>query len=634
MIRDFTLHGEVDEHIEYYAMVMGPGLERHLYSFELGDRDDDYVVRFFSRGNELTLDSEGVTFRGTGGSFCEYMFGVDLPYDDLTRADVCNRLIVHGALQDVGEGLKFTARTAGRESYDSIFLNGNAISNFYFFISPGDPSLSVLDVQRELLRLTGKKLKRLKLASQHDGGLSHVAHSLMEWLQDLSPNLFVIELSNRTHRTYYDECREAFLHDHDLTGAMEVGLVARAQELGIDQYTRERIKIDMVYKHPENKSLIDEYKRLLVEASALDVVPPEVVARLSRLRTLSLRRRIPEVILTKLDHKFPLSARQDSTSRAGHFEEARTILEGLFLTGTEHVEHDKRDLESLIRAKHRATLTHASKFEEILLETGRRIDEASERGEAPPEAVNQFTTVVTYFDRYDACSETINHLSFIGESSLQPERVRSLRNNYEAFNQIKSGLFEECFFDPLLENKYLSAYGRKKIQTLQQGLRDLTQGEESYSSVAERLSAIARHEKNYNLLGTYFRNNMQLAYLYKSGEPADRLHQKVTTDLFVRGLIKEPISIDIFHVALQHILEEDFYVTEVLPQIVGRKDYKLRLDFLTNSGLDLFRIEELEKEYLERNRFPEEALPPIETLDLPSPQPASRMAAEPTGSDE
>ncbi|MCB0220998.1 MAG: TIGR04442 family protein [Chrysiogenetes bacterium] len=622
MIRDFTLHGQVDERIEYYAMVMGPNLERHLYSFELGGTDDDYVVRFFSRGNELTLDGEGVTFRGTGGSFCEYMFGVDLPYDDLTRADVCNRLIVHGALQDMGgDGLKFTARTAGRESYDSIFLNGNAVSNFYFFISPSDPAMSVLEIQRELLRLTGKKLKRLQLSSQREGGLSHVTHSLMEWLGDLAPNLFVIELTNRTHRTYYDECRQAFLDDHDLIGAVEVGLVARAQELGIDQYTRERIKIDMVYKHPENKSLIDEYKRLLVEASTLDVVPTEVVARLSRLRTLSLRRRIPEVILTKLDHKFPLSARQDTGEPvADHFEEARTILEGLFLTGTEHVDHDKRDLESLIRAKHRATLTHASKFEEILLETGRRIDEAADRDEAPPEAVQQFTTVVTYFDRYDACSETINHLSFIGESSLQPERIRSLRNNYEAFNQIKPGLFEECFFGPLLENKYLSGYGRKKIQTLQNGLKDLTQGEESYSSVAERLAAIAQQEKNYNLLGTYFRNNMQLAYLYKSGEPADRLHQKVTTDLFVRGLIKEPIPLDIFHVALQHILEEDFYVTEVLPQIVGRKDTKLRLDFLTNSGLDLFRIEELEKEYLERNRFPEESLPPIETLGLPNPQ--------------
>ncbi len=625
MIRDFTLRGDLNDRLEYYAMVVGRNLERELYSFELGGPDRDFLVRFFSRGNELTLDAENVSYRGSGGSFCEYMFGVDMPFDDLTRSDVCNRLIVYGALEDrSGEGLRFTARTEGRESFDSVFLNGNAVSNFFFFLAPADQNLSPLSIQKELLRMAGKKLKRLPLRGEAGSALPAVAHGLREWLADLDPTLFVVQLVQKVHHTYYEECRKAFLAHHDISGPVELGLVARAQQLGIDQYTRERIKIDMVYKHPENKTLIDEYKRLLVEASALDVVPPEVVARLARLRTLSLRRRIPEVILKKLDHRFPLAFSPADLPEGGDYlAPARTVLEGLFLASSAESPLEGGDLDLLVRAKHRATLTHDSAFEELLLETGRKIDEAGGRGERSASGIEHFSTIVTYFDRYDACSESINRLAFIGESRIEAERIRSLRNHREAFDNVSKGLFDECFFEPLAQNQYLSGFGRKKTNALRAGLDELLSGEATYAEVASRLDKIAAAERQYNLLATYFRNNLKLAYLYKNGEPIEAIHQKVNTELFVRGLIKEMLPIEAFHTVLQHILAEDLYLTEVLPQIVESRNQDLRVDFAENSGLDLFRIEELEKEYAERHRLPETALPPIETLPLRRARPAT-----------
>ncbi|MCC6745719.1 MAG: hypothetical protein IT175_17800 [Acidobacteria bacterium] len=46
------------------------------------------------------------------------------------------------------------------------------------------------------------------------------------------------------------------------------------------------------------------------------------------------------------------------------------------------------------------------------------------------------------------------------------------------------------------------------------------------------------------------------------------------------------------------IEEEYFYSEKLLPEIIAKRDLVLRENFLRSSGLDLFRIEELEAAYL------------------------------------
>ncbi len=46
------------------------------------------------------------------------------------------------------------------------------------------------------------------------------------------------------------------------------------------------------------------------------------------------------------------------------------------------------------------------------------------------------------------------------------------------------------------------------------------------------------------------------------------------------------------------IEEEFFYTQKLLPEIIAKRDLVLRENFLRSSGLDLFRIEELEAAYL------------------------------------
>ncbi|MEA2465535.1 MAG: hypothetical protein QOJ98_3282, partial [Acidobacteriota bacterium] len=57
---------------------------------------------------------------------------------------------------------------------------------------------------------------------------------------------------------------------------------------------------------------------------------------------------------------------------------------------------------------------------------------------------------------------------------------------------------------------------------------------------------------------------------------------------------------------------EAFYINQLLPRIVDEQDARLRNDFLSNSGLDRFQIEELESEYFEMRAFPPQLLDAIQ----------------------
>ena len=49
------------------------------------------------------------------------------------------------------------------------------------------------------------------------------------------------------------------------------------------------------------------------------------------------------------------------------------------------------------------------------------------------------------------------------------------------------------------------------------------------------------------------------------------------------------------------IKKEAMYLHSLLPTVIAERDVGLREDFLENSGLDRFFVEELEREFYERN---------------------------------
>src|SRR5512143_2160550 len=119
MINDLRLHGVLGP-VEYFAFVGGASA-MSSYFYEEGPSS----IRFFSRGNEFTIDEEGISYRGTGGSFCEYMFGVEKPFKDVMKRSIANRLIMFGAFLDENERVIFTNDAEGRESFHRLFLQGH-----------------------------------------------------------------------------------------------------------------------------------------------------------------------------------------------------------------------------------------------------------------------------------------------------------------------------------------------------------------------------------------------------------------------------------------------------------------------------------------------------------------------------
>src|SRR3972149_7445124 len=93
MIREIKLQGKANEKIDYYVTITGADISNRHFHESLPDGD-----RFFSGGNEFIVSPQGVRYQGTGGSLCEYMFGGDLPLNDLLRKDVTNRLGMFGAV--------------------------------------------------------------------------------------------------------------------------------------------------------------------------------------------------------------------------------------------------------------------------------------------------------------------------------------------------------------------------------------------------------------------------------------------------------------------------------------------------------------------------------------------------------
>jgi uncharacterized protein (TIGR04442 family) len=64
----------------------------------------------------------------------------------------------------------------------------------------------------------------------------------------------------------------------------------------------------------------------------------------------------------------------------------------------------------------------------------------------------------------------------------------------------------------------------------------------------------------------------------------------------------------VFEEIILDIRKESFYLNNLLPHIIVSRDNRVREDFLLNSGLDRFYVEELEKDYFDMNKIEQNIL--------------------------
>jgi len=606
MFRDIRLHGYANDKIEYYAIAAGSdAYNRYFFNVDQGDADR---IRFFSPGNEFIIGTEGISHRGNGGSFCEYMFGVDQPIADLAKEEVSNRLVVYGTHYDARNGvLRFSDRTDGTQSFEKIFFDGNAVCNYFFAVTATDFSGPLREQQERLVKVLGKALKRSDAVGLQEE--NEIIAQILTLLEDPAAHLFLFKLIHTRHREYSEAFRSLYFRNKKISEREFAGLAALAERHGIDRYQQERIRIDVMYKHQDNRRIVDEYKNILISCNRKGEINKLENARLTRLKTLSVRNKIPGALFYTLDEMLKKDKKLEAHEESGYISETREILEGMFLS--EHqIESviNAEDMVKLLLAKKQAAENRDHAFEEMLLDASKACDEKIRDG-ADISLLEGYSYIITYFDRYDATSSAISRLAFMENIKISEEMIRSLLGNKNAFDMLAPGLFKRLFITGILENKYLGTYGRKKVSHLARGLKLIEENRLTIRELLEQLLTIDRDERLHLILLEHVKDRIRNFYSkYSSKADQEALKREVAEDLKHKKVLDGEIPDHLFQETILAIKKEAVYIHNLLPRIIAENDSSLREDFLENSGLDRFYIEELEREFFELNGLDMEEL--------------------------
>ena len=609
MIRAIVHHGFAGETVEYFAVVAGPDVDRRFFFEQINAPRGD-VIRYFGGNSEIVLNPEGVRFRGNGGIFGEYMFGGHLPVGDLLNEQVVNRLVLFGTTVDArSHELRFTTNTEGFERWDNLFLQGNAVANYFFFIDDRKRYKDIGDRQEATLKSAGRLLKRSRKVGA--GQFLALAHEILEGLNEPDSTLVIVRLVHRANQRLAELCQAAYASTKSLD---EVSSAFAEQP--IDPYQRERIQIDVIYRHPDNQELIDEYKRILASCAGA-TIDSSARARLMRLRTLSLRNDVPLSIFDTLEEIVLQEPRAvvSKHDEPDYIQSTREILGGFLLGRNITRKLSSLDLVQLMENKQKAAANRDQTFEELLLETGRLIDEIG-REEEDFERLESFGELVTLFDRIDHTTTLINKLAFMDDIELTQEQVRSLLGNMQVFEKLRRGLFQQLFIDPVVNNEYALAYGKKKLYSLTLGLISIENNEESIAGVVDSITAINRHERAFFAAYNLARRRMSNFYLeLNTADGRETFRREIRAEIAhdeELGELQDQITEGLLEEVITKIRLEAFYINQLLPRIVEEQDSRLRNDFLSNSGLDRFQVEELESEYFEMRAFPPQLLDVIQ----------------------
>jgi uncharacterized protein (TIGR04442 family) len=597
MIRDVLISGGLSDRYEYFTTVVGRRLNLRLL-YDAKTEPGDVYDRFYSGGSELRIAEDGISFSGNGGSFCSYMFGVDIPEKDLLRRDVRNRLVMHGARYDEAEErLSFSVDTGGFESWSRIYYQGHAFANYFFFVD-ADVGRSVSAQQEALLRVAGKFLKRADLVAGDRSGHS-LALSLHEAMGEANWTLFVTKVIDVHAEDYHRRFSAIYGASRSISPDERRALDQIASRLDVDAHRQERIQLEVIYTHADNKKIIDQYKDTLV-AHLSDGLPDAALApRLNLLRAFSARNAIPGAIFDRLDSVMVDMKRGEGPAEPHFITEARAILDKLFVDRVGG-DLDRADIEKLLRAKRESFDRRYVGFEAVLLEAAHAADEWNALGKGTL-LRTRFEQIVDYFDLFDSTSALVSSLAHLDDFELTPVRLEALLESRQLFDELRPNLFDELFIVPLETTNYLDVYGRRRLAVIKKGL-DPAGAATNATEFVRSISEINVNARLHRLVDEMLRGaigNIHEQPLSTSDKNA--LRRDVEARLRSDYGIAASVSENLFDLVLLCIEEEYFYAKKLLPTIIATRDLKLRENFLQSSGLDRFRVEEIEAAYLRSN---------------------------------
>lgn len=607
MIEDIRLHGQVNPQVEYFATIAGRSVG-HQFFYEPSPDGHTGTIRFFAAGNEFLIGRDGIRYKGNGGSFCRYMFGVNLPLKDLVKKEVVNRLVLNGAVLDTtGQSIRFTDHTDGYEPFEEVFRSGNAVCNYYFFVHLPE-QLPLHKQQEYLLRMIGRVVKHSAYVAIQDD--VQIVHQLYEAIREPRAILYLFKLTHAGHAAYYHSYQHVYVARTQNDDASIRRLAEIANQHKIDLYQQTRMQIDVIYQHPDNKRLIDEYKDLLAEMLTDPSSRQTILAKLNRLRTLSVRHAIPLEVFHTLDGIFLKDKSAERYEEPEHLAAARSILESLFLQrqasdGTVL----KEELATLLRAKRQAIERRDFAFDALLLDVGKSCDEyASQTGDS--RILERFSLIVTCFDRFDATYTYLNQMVFMDDDQTTDSILKTIHANKKIFDDLAPKLFKELFIDSIIKDRYLTDFGRRKIFIVFQGLKEVDEGRLTLQEVANQVRQVNAETQVYRQVHRHLKRFLKQFIKEPQAEALTHLRDQLSQELVNKGLIAMPIPEAVFRKVIRDLHRQAVYFYEVLPTLVaspegsdGRRDA-----FFSSSGVDRYDLEELEREYFQQHRLDESLL--------------------------
>ncbi len=597
--RDIRLHGKMGDRVEYFVMVAGTA-DYQQFFFNIVQDDDN--LRIFSAGNEFTLSPEGIRHQGNGGNFCEYMFGMDQPSSDLFKLEIINRLVMYGARSDNKAGsVSFSDLTSGGETYGNIFLDGNAVCNYFFFVHSSQMlSRKLKSQQEDLVKRVGKLLKRSEsVGTERD---DTIVTEVFPLLKDATSQLFIVKLINHKHREYRDLFRELYYNNKYIADDDFDRLVKLAETNGIDSYQQERMRIDVMYRHPANKRVVDEYRNILLACNRKGEISTLHNARLTRLKKLSVRNKIPAALLHTLDEMLNKGRNLASSAEQDYLASTREVLQGIFLR-EKNIESaiDHEDMLKLIRAKKSALENSDNSFDRLMIEASKECDEKIRDG-ADPSLLTDLTYAVTYLDRFDTVANFVSQLAFMQNVRVTVKMLLGVLEHKVAFDKLKKGCFHDLFIRELFENVYLGRFGRRKVTALMDGLAGIEAGTSSIEELHRLLNQIDQEEYISIVLLEHIPDRIRGFYAkFDIKSTQEALRREFTDELKAKKQIQSDIPDHLFTETILTLKKEAMYLHTLLPTIISECNLILREDFLKNSGLDRFYVEELERDYFEKN---------------------------------
>ena len=311
----------------------------------------------------------------------------------------------------------------------------------------------------------------------------------------------------------------------------------------IDRYQQERMKIDIMYRHPDNKRVVDEYRDILLSGISKDTLQHSEFARLRRLRTLGIRNNIPSVLFDTLDDLLLRGRKIQEIEEPEYLRETRAILQSLFFKDPSLKRHIiNEDIVRLIKAKQVAYSKGDKGFEQILLDTVRACDEIA-RETNDFSLFEEFTSIATYFDRYDNVSTLLSQMAFMENVAFTEDSLRSLIGNKKEFDKLDTKLFDDIFIKELLKNKYITGYGRRKINAISKGIKKISAGDASLRDIITEVKGIADEERLYRQVHTALKERMRSFFPgLDTKKGRDKIREDIARELGEKGVCRRSIG--------------------------------------------------------------------------------------------